>query len=157
MGVLRYLIKSAVNGVLAQRLVRTLCDHCKVPVNLDVLDLEQTGLRPFVQADHCTVYQARGCERCMHTGYTGRTGIHELFVLDETMHRVIMEGADATGLQAAARQQGMKTLYEDGLSKVLQGVTSMEEVLRVTRDQREENERRTGLPVSATDADVVSV
>ena len=73
----------------------------------------------------------------MQTGYSGRTGIHELFVLDDEMHRVIMAGADATVLHAAARRQGMTTLYEDGLRKVVQGVTSMEEVLRVTRDQSE--------------------
>jgi general secretion pathway protein E len=76
----------------------------------------------------------------MKTGYAGRTGIHELFVLDDEMHRVIMSGADATVLHAAARKQGMTTLYEDGLRKVLQGVTSMEEVLRVTRDQSEAEE-----------------
>ena len=72
----------------------------------------------------------------MHTGYAGRTGIHELFVLDDNMHRVIMSGADATGLHGAAREQGMRTLYEDGLRKVVQGVTSREGILRVTRDQR---------------------
>ena len=73
----------------------------------------------------------------MHTGYAGRTGIHELFVLDEAMHRVIMDGADATVLHATARKQGMVTLYEDGLRKVVQGVTSIEEVVRVTQDQTE--------------------
>ena len=73
----------------------------------------------------------------MNTGYAGRTSIHELFALDDQMHGVIMSGADATGLHAAARQQGMVTLYEDGLRKVARGVTSMEEVLRVTQDQSE--------------------
>ncbi len=74
----------------------------------------------------------------METGYSGRTSIHELFALDEEMHRVIMTGADATVLHAAARRQGMITLYEDGLRKVAAGQTSMEEVLRVTQDQSED-------------------
>ena len=102
MGVERYLITSAVSGVLAQRLVRTLCDHCKTPVELDAADLRQTGLDAFVGEDSLTIYQAAGCEACMHSGYAGRTGIHELFVLDDDMHRVIMEGADATGLHRVA-------------------------------------------------------
>ena len=137
MGVERYLITSSVNGVLAQRLVRSLCEDCKEPVELDNASINQTGLRPYVAGENCTVYQAVGCESCMKTGYSGRTGIHELFVLDDVMHGAIMSGADATVLHAAAKEQGMTTLYEDGLRKVLEGVTSMEEVLRVTRDQSE--------------------
>jgi general secretion pathway protein E len=83
------------------------------------------------------VYQAGGCSECAHTGYAGRTSIHELFVLDEVMHGEIMSGADATLLHAAARRQGMVTLYEDGLRKVVSGATSLEEVLRVTQDQND--------------------
>jgi general secretion pathway protein E len=157
MGVERYLITSAVNGVLAQRLVRTLCTSCKSPVGLDAADIQQTGLRAFVDGDACTVYQASSCSSCMHTGYSGRTAIHELFVLDDEMHRVIMEGADATTLHAAARERGMRTLYEDGLRKVVQGITSLEEVLRVTRDQREEEELRSGIHVNVADTEFMSV
>jgi len=137
MGVERYLITSSVNGVLAQRLVRTLCSKCKSPIEMGRDDIELTGMRRFVEQDAITVYEATGCDACMHTGYAGRTGIHELFALDDEMHRVIMTGADATELHAAARRQGMITLYEDGLRKVLAGQTSMEEVLRVTQDQSE--------------------
>ncbi len=157
MGVERYLITSSVNGVLAQRLVRTLCESCKAPEELDAADLEQTGLRALVDSDTCTVYKAVGCDACMQTGYAGRTGIHELFVLDDDMHRVIMEGADATELHATAREQGMRTLYEDGLRKVVQGVTSLDEVLRVTRDQREEDELSSGAHVSVADTEFMSV
>ncbi|MCL4104313.1 UNVERIFIED_CONTAM: hypothetical protein GTU68_047275 [Idotea baltica] len=117
MGVERYLITSSVNGVLAQRLVRTLCEKCK--------------------GDSRSVFCATGCESCSDTGYSGRVAIHELFALDGEMHRVIMSGADATVLHATARKQGMLTLYEDGLRKVVQGVTSLNEVLRVTQDQGE--------------------
>jgi general secretion pathway protein E len=137
MGVERYLITSSVNGVLAQRLVRKLCTNCKQEVPLSEEAAALSGITPFLAPGQCTVYQASGCSSCMNTGYAGRTSIHELFALDDQMHGVIMSGADATGLHAAARQQGMVTLYEDGLRKVARGVTSMEEVLRVTQDQSE--------------------
>jgi general secretion pathway protein E len=137
MGIERYLITSAVNGVLAQRLLRTLCTQCKVPHQVGRDYIEQTGLRQWVKEDSLQLYQAGGCAECNHTGYSGRNGIHELFVLDEEMHREIMSGADATLLHAAAKRQGMVTLYEDGLRKVVQGVSSMEELLRVTQDQSE--------------------
>jgi general secretion pathway protein E len=157
MGVERYLITSSVNGVLAQRLVRSLCKSCKEPVELDKAYINQTGLRRYVETDTCVVYQATGCEACMQTGYAGRTGIHELFVLDDEMHRVIMSGADATVLHAAARRQGMTTLYEDGLRKVVQGITSMEEVLRVTQDQSETDASPTAVHVEIPAAEFMSV
>ncbi|MBP6682471.1 MAG: Flp pilus assembly complex ATPase component TadA [Halioglobus sp.] len=147
MGVERYLITSAVNGVLAQRLVRTLCRHCKVAHEVGRDYIVQTGLRRYVQGDSCQLFRAVGCAACNHTGYAGRTGIHELFVLDAEMHRVIMSGADATLLHAAARRQGMITLYEDGLRKVVRGETSMEEVLRVTQDQSEDEPSLAALAV----------
>tara|TARA_R110002110_G_scaffold415765_2_gene655205 strand:- start:56296 stop:58038 length:1743 start_codon:yes stop_codon:yes gene_type:complete len=148
MGIERYLITSAVNGVLAQRLVRTLCKHCKAPVTVERDYIEQTGLDRYVTAANQQLFKAAGCHECGHSGYAGRTGIHELFVLDDEMHRVIMAGADATTLHAAARRQGMVTLYEDGLRKVVEGVTSMEELLRVTQDQ---SETRSVSPVSTDD------
>jgi general secretion pathway protein E len=157
MGVERYLITSSVNGVLAQRLVRTLCENCKEPVELEKAYINQTGLRRYVATDTCAVFQASGCDACMHTGYSGRTGIHELFVLDDEMHRVIMSGADATVLHAAARRQGMTTLYEDGLRKVVQGMTSMEEVLRVTQDQSEADSSPTAVHVEIPTAEFMSV
>jgi len=147
MGVERYLITSAVNGVLAQRLVRTLCRHCKVVHEVGRDYIVQTGLRRYVQGDSCQLFRAVGCAACNQTGYAGRTGIHELFVLDAEMHRVIMSGADATLLHAAARRQGMVTLYEDGLRKVVRGETSMEEVLRVTQDQSEDEPSLAALAV----------
>ncbi|MDH3994803.1 MAG: type II secretion system ATPase GspE [Gammaproteobacteria bacterium] len=157
MGVERYLITSSVNGVLAQRLVRTLCKECKEPVEVEQAYINQTGLRRYVEGGTQTIYQARGCDACMHTGYAGRTGIHELFVLDDEMHRVIMGGADATVLHNTARQQGMITLYEDGLRKVVQGATSMEEVLRVTQDQSETDTFETEVAVDIPTAEFMSV
>lgn len=140
MGVERYLITSSVNGVLAQRLVRTLCSSCKEEVPLSEVTIRQHNLGRFLPEGQQTIYQAKGCSACGQTGYIGRTAIHELFLLDDVMHKVIMDGADATTLHAAARGQGMITLYEDGLRKVVKGETSVEEVLRVTQDQSADDE-----------------
>jgi general secretion pathway protein E len=156
MGIERYLITSAVNGVLAQRLVRTLCRQCKVPHQVGRDYIEQTGLRRWVKEDSLQLYQAEGCAACNHTGYSGRTGIHELFVLDEEMHRVIMSGADATLLYAAAKRQGMVTLYEDGLRKVIEGVSSMEELLRVTQDQSEGEPSAEAVTVDVSPSETLS-
>jgi general secretion pathway protein E len=153
MGVERYLITSSVNGVLAQRLVRTLCSSCRTPVELGDAAIERYGLRRFLREGQRRVYQAKGCQHCLETGYVGRTAIHELFIMDERIHEVIMGGADATTLHAAARRQGMITLYEDGLRKVVSGQTSLEEVMRVTQDQSSETMAAPGptvLPQHAT-------
>ncbi|RRD57214.1 type II secretion system protein GspE [Comamonadaceae bacterium OH2545_COT-014] len=134
MGVERYLITSTVNGVLAQRLVRRLCSHCKTPVQPDPALLQSSGLARFV-APGAPIYEARGCPHCRGTGYQGRCGIHELLVVDEAMRSAILQGHDASALQALAVKGGMYTLYDDGLRKVAAGVTSLDEVLRVTQDQ----------------------
>ena len=137
MGVEPYLITSSVNGVLSQRLVRRLCDHCKTPYvpELSVRrssGLDRLGLTPATTPH---LYQAVGCEHCRQTGYSGRCGIHELLVIDDVMRRSILDGTDAAGLHNKATAAGMLTLYEDGLRKVAAGITSLEELLRVTEDQ----------------------
>ncbi|MDR0274988.1 MAG: type II secretion system ATPase GspE [Burkholderiaceae bacterium] len=134
MGVERYLITSTVNGVLSQRLVRRLCSHCKAPVQPAPELLHDSGLGRFLPVG-APIYEARGCEHCRGTGYQGRTGIHELLVVDEAMRGAILKGRDASALQAVAVKAGMHTLYEDGLRKVAAGVTSLDELLRVTQDQ----------------------
>jgi general secretion pathway protein E len=134
MGVERYLITSSVNGVLSQRLLRTLCPHCKVPQQASPELLQSSGLHR-----HCKpgakVYQPVGCAQCGGNGYQGRTSIHELLVLDETLRAAVLQGRDANTLHQLSIQNGMLTLYEDGLRKVAAGVTSLEELLRVTQDQ----------------------
>ena len=135
MGVERYLITSAVNGVLSQRLLRKLCPQCKEPVVPTPEILSSTGLDRFVTDASRPIFVPRGCPDCRHTGYQGRTSIHELFFMDEAAHQAILSGADATVLHNVARKGGMLTLYEDGLRKVVEGVSSLEEVLRVTQDQ----------------------
>ena len=136
MGVERYLITSTVNGVLAQRLVRRLCPHCKTPVQPDPALLQSSGLGRFLSGG-APVYEARGCDHCRGTGYQGRTAIHELLVVDEAMRSAILQGLDASALQSIAVKAGMYTLYDDGLRKVAAGVTSLDEVLRATQDQGE--------------------
>lgn len=134
MGVERYLITSTVNGVLSQRLLRRLCAHCKTPVAMAPAAARKTGLNRFWDGQS-PLFHAVGCPLCKHTGYLGRTSIHELFIMDENAHRAILGGVDANGLHQIAREAGMLTLYEDGLRKVAAGQTSLEEVLRVTQDQ----------------------
>ncbi|MBI1905202.1 MAG: Flp pilus assembly complex ATPase component TadA, partial [Rhodocyclales bacterium] len=133
MGVERYLITSTINGVLAQRLVRKLCPHCRKAIDLPDATLSKTGLERFMPAGARTVHAPSGCPECKHTGYLGRTSIHELFVMDAAAHEAILAGADATTLHNVARKAGMITLYEDGLRKVAAGQTSLEEVMRVTQ------------------------
>lgn len=133
MGVESYLITSSVNGVLAQRLVRTLCAHCKESYVPDAQLLASTGLGRFC-APGQPIYRAVGCEHCRHTGYRGRTGIHELLVLDEPLRRAIIEGHDANSLHTLAAQSGMLNLFEDGLRKVAAGTTTLDELARVTQD-----------------------
>ena len=134
MGVERYLITSSVNGVLSQRLVRRLCSHCKEAYVPDDTVLRTSGLHRFWQPG-APIYRAVGCGQCRGSGYSGRTGVHELLVLDDTLRRSILDGADAGTLHSQAQAAGMLTLFDDGLRKVAAGHTSLDEVLRVTEDQ----------------------
>jgi len=127
MGIEDYLLASALLGVLAQRLVRLLCPECKTPVTASA------GGALGVEAG--TVFMGRGCEACAHTGYQGRTGIYELLVIDDLIRRLILQHADATALKNAAQKQGMQTLAADGWAKVRAGLTSPQEVFRVTQEE----------------------
>jgi general secretion pathway protein E len=130
MGVEPYLLSSSLLGVLAQRLVRKLCPACKVAYPPAAADLAELGGR----AHEGTLYAPKGCARCSATGYAGRTGIYELLSLDEEARRLIHAREAEHLLRAYAVSQGMRTLREDGLRWVLSGVTSLEEVVRVTRE-----------------------
>ncbi len=134
MGVESYLITSSVNGVLAQRLVRTLCANCKEEFEPGEEVRRVSGLARFSQVGQ-PIYRAVGCNTCRHTGYKGRTGIHELFVLDEPMRNAINAGKDSNELFGLASKAGMLSLHEDGLRKVAGGMTTLDEVARVTQDQ----------------------
>ncbi len=134
MGVEDYLLTSTIVGVLAQRLVRTLCPHCKESyVALPEL-AEQMNLRKFTKERDITLWHAKGCSECSHTGYTGRISILEMLPITDEIRSLVMKHATATDLRAEAIREGMVTMYEDGLRKALKGVTTFEEVLRVTRE-----------------------
>jgi general secretion pathway protein E len=133
MGVEDYLVTSTVNGVLAQRLVRALCTHCREPYQAlpefaAQLHLPRTGDEPQ------TLYGPRGCEHCQGIGYYGRIAVLEFLPLSDRIRRLVLTHATAQEIHAAGVEEGMLSMYDDGLRKALQGVTSIEEVLRVTRD-----------------------
>src|SRR5438067_6825881 len=134
MGVEDYLLTSTVIGILAQRLVRTLCEQCKEPYTALPEMVEQFGLRRFTNAKDITLHHPKGCASCSHTGYTGRISIMQLLPITDTLRSMVMKHATATDLRAEAVRGGMLTMYEDGLRKALKGVTTFEEVLRVTRE-----------------------
>ena len=134
MGVEDYLLTSTVIGILAQRLVRKLCPHCKEPyVALPEL-VEQMRLRRFAQGPEITLWHAKGCSHCANTGYIGRLCILEMMPMTDALRSLVMKHENAAVLRADAIRGGMITMYEDGLRKALAGVTTFEEVLRATRE-----------------------
>src|SRR5689334_11012360 len=129
MGVEDYLLTSTVIGILAQRLVRTLCHHCREPyVALPEL-VEQMQLRKFSRERDITLWHPRGCSQCANTGYMGRVSIMEMLPMTDGLRSLVMKHATATDLRAEAVREGMLTMYEDGVRKALRGVTTFEEVL----------------------------
>jgi general secretion pathway protein E len=134
MGVEDFLLTSTVNGVLAQRLVRVLCEHCKEPYEVGPELAEELGLARFTDAGHPTLYRASGCEACDRSGYHGRTCILELLLMSDPVRQAILDHGDAAAIQATAAADGTTSMHEDGLRKALAGVTSVEEVERVTRE-----------------------
>jgi general secretion pathway protein E len=132
MGVEHYLVSSSLVAVLAQRLVRVLCPDCRKPYAADGDELRKEGWEGA--SGPLTLYRAEGCAHCAHTGFLGRVGIFEFMELDEGIRRAIVARADASTLGATAREQGMRSLREDGWLKIASGQTTLEEVLRVTQE-----------------------
>jgi type II secretory ATPase GspE/PulE/Tfp pilus assembly ATPase PilB-like protein len=124
MGVENYLITSSVVAVLAQRLVRVICGNCKRSAG--------TALSP--EGETLLTFKGAGCPQCNGTGYSSRIGIFELMDLNDEIRKLIMGNEDASILTAAARRNGMRTLREDGWKKIRDGVTTVDEVLRVTQE-----------------------
>jgi general secretion pathway protein E len=155
-----FLVRSSVIGILAQRLVRVLCDKCKVPYHASAYELKQLGLDPerlewkatrgisprytvhgldyrYIGQDMsqpAVFYKAGGCEACNKKGFIGRRGIYELMVVDDTIGPLILKNADALTVKRAAITQGMDTLRDDGARKVIMGLTTVEEVLAATQE-----------------------
>jgi general secretion pathway protein E len=132
MGVEPFLISSSILAVVAQRLVRVLCADCRRTYIPNPLYLKSIGISPDQFKEH-KVYKAAGCENCFNTGYRGRAGIFEIMVLTERLKSLILKTFDSGRIKNEAVQQKMRTLRQDGMQKVLQGVTTIEEVLRVTQ------------------------
>ncbi|MGF1725856.1 type II secretion system ATPase GspE [Photobacterium nomapromontoriensis] len=130
MGVEPFLISSSLLGVLAQRLVRTLCKTCRQPYDADIEQKKLFGLTP---SEPLTLYHANGCEACNNKGYRGRTGIHELLIIDEQVQELIHAEAGEMAIEKAIRDH-TPSIRDDGLDKVKAGITTLEEVMRVTRE-----------------------
>ncbi len=167
MGVEPFLLRSSVIGILAQRLVRVLCPHCKYPYPAEEIELEELGLTPerirarakrrdlpntryfprsitvpdvldlVPGADKPIFHKAKGCDRCTNTGFMGRRGIYELMLIDDPVGNLILKNSDAQALKRTAQDQGMDSLRDDGARKVLAGLTSVEEVLAATQEDVE--------------------
>ncbi len=128
-GVEPYLISAAVNAILAQRLVRKICKECKeqyTPTDEMKEFLEMQGFRG------AAMFRGKGCDRCRKTGYSGRLGIYELLVMDDALRDLVTRNLDVNQLRKLCRERGLVTLREDGYQKVMKGLTTIEEILRVT-------------------------
>lgn len=130
-GIKRFLIASAVRAVLAQRLVRGLCPNCKAPVELTDKQIRELKLDP-TRMESATILGPQGCIQCRQNGYRGRKGLFEIFKIDDQVRHMINEELTSPQLRKRARELGMRTLREDGVRKILSGLTSAEEVLAVT-------------------------
>ena len=130
-GVQPFLVSSAVRAMIAQRLVRKVCPNCKAPVELTVAEVKSLGIDP-TQLAGATVMQGVGCEKCKGMGAKGRMGIFEMFVVDDEVRHMVNTRATTVDLRKRAREMGMRTLREDGIRKVLSGMTTAEEVISAT-------------------------
>jgi general secretion pathway protein E len=135
MGIEPFLIASSVVAVLAQRLIRKICPDCKKPYQPDDEELIRLGIVPG--KNRPTFFRGAGCPACTQTGYKGRTGIHELLLVDDEIRRLIGSKADATAIKQAAVAKGMVLLKDEATEKIFQGITTTEEVLRMTQQEVE--------------------
>ncbi len=131
MGVEPFLVASSLIGILAQRLVRTICPHCKKAYQASGRELDELGID---SSSSTLLYKGEGCEACGFSGYHGRAGIYELLTIDDDIRRLVMANSDASTVKRTATGKGMLTLREDGAHKVLAGITTTSEVLRVTHE-----------------------
>jgi type IV pilus assembly protein PilB len=130
-GVKPFLVASSLRAVMAQRLVRSVCEVCKEPHTPTEEELAVIGVDPS-EAGAIQLFRGRGCNKCALTGYSGRKGIFEIFLVTDEIQRMIFDKMSATHLRKRAREAGMRTLREDGMRKVAAGITTIDEVLRVT-------------------------
>ncbi len=130
-GVQPFLVASSLRAIMAQRLVRRICPHCRQPAELSETEMRALRIESG-QLQDAQVMQGKGCEQCRGTGYKGRMGIFEIFVLDDEVRHMINKRSSTLNLRQRARELGMRTLREDGIRKVLNGLTTAEEVISIT-------------------------
>ena len=133
MGVEPFLVSSSVIVVVAQRLVRLICPDCKEPLEVPPESLLELGLDDD-EIDGFTCYHGRGCHACSNIGYRGRLALYEVMPMVESIKDLTLRRASATDIQRAGVEAGMKTLRRSGINKIKDGLTTIEEVLRVTAD-----------------------
>jgi type II secretion system protein E len=134
MGVEPFLVTSTVECFIAQRLVRVICPECKHPVKIKQEVLREIGMTQAAMSN-ASAYEGKGCEACKNTGYRGRTAIYEMLVMHEPIRELVLRRASADEIRKKALALGMKTLRQDGLEKVLQGITTLSEVMRVAESE----------------------
>jgi type IV pilus assembly protein PilB len=137
MGVPAYLVSSSIIAVLAQRLVRVVCSRCKQPYQPPETALEAAGITPEMAAT-ATFMKGRGCNNCSQSGYRGRLGIFELMMMSARIRELAFEGAPTQVIRKTAISLGMTTLYNDGITKVLKGITTVDEIFRVAKKVEED-------------------
>jgi len=132
-GVEPFLVASSLVAVVAQRLVRVICAHCKESYKTSDVERSYFPDPPFVTSQPSVLYRGRGCQGCRGSGYSGRTGIYELLYIDNQTRQMISAKVDSQTIKSHATTRGMKTLYMDGLNKAIKGLTTLQEVVRVTQ------------------------
>jgi type II secretory ATPase GspE/PulE/Tfp pilus assembly ATPase PilB-like protein len=128
MGIEPFLVASSLIGATAQRLIRKVCNYCKVPYNPSRDVLENLG---FQIDENVTFYKGEGCDRCSHTGYRGRKAISEILPITPDIQKLVLSRASSKEISAQAKKEGMKTLLDDAMTKAAEGLTTLEEVVRV--------------------------
>jgi general secretion pathway protein E len=136
MGIEPFLVASSLTAILAQRLVRRVCPDCRVPYHPTTEELREILLTPeqLARSGAKQLYRANSCGACSHTGYRGRTGIYEFLPVDDDIRQLVLKNVDSATIKKAAVSKGMNTLLDDGARKVMQGETTIAEVLSVTQE-----------------------
>ncbi len=137
MGIEPFLICSSVLAIVAQRLLRRICAYCQEPQEISSTVAERVRLTKLVSSKRVTLFRGKGCKRCFNTGYKGRVGITEILIFSPKIKELVLARAGESKIKGAAREEGMKTMREDGLAKAVTGLTTLEEVLRVTASDEE--------------------
>ena len=135
-GVAPFVVNASVAGVISQRLVRMLCRECREPIEVPAHSLPPEAAEFLAARKDATFFAPKGCDACLHTGYRGRTAIHEVLIPDDGVRKAVSDNADEAAIRQAALAAGMRTLLVAGLEKAARGITSVQEVLRVAPQGR---------------------